>query len=142
MEPKDILLNYKWKNYFNISLLLPIYLCVGVVLLVGIMYLIFSHDPANGSLESVVGFLGVSLMLLFVGSIAVVISYLVWFIMATDTLFQYLGINRMIGNILNLVGIFVFPCLSFIILPLYFWLKMKDYWLVKGQRSSWKAVAY
>jgi hypothetical protein len=143
MDNQSILLNDKWKNYFNWTILYPtlffVFSFIAVILFV-ISSIIGLGEPLHNHLSGwTTAFIGT----FFIGFILFIISmfvYFIWFIIASDTLFTLLGINRVTGNVLNIVGLFIFGGISFLILPIYFWIKMRDYWLSKGQNYSWRAV--
>jgi hypothetical protein len=149
MDNQSILLNDKWKHYFNWTIIYPT-IFFALIFVIIFQFVIGSiltlGDPSHSHLSSgdIFGLATGLVGIFFIGFIFLILAmfvYLVWFIIASDILFTLLGINRLTGNLLNLAGLFIFGGISFLILPIYFWIKMRDHWNEKGQKYSWRAVA-
>lgn len=148
MDNHSLLLNSKWKNYFNWTVIYPLiffFLFITIVFLVALIG--FSSVLAKDSFEVftaplmviAVAMAGTMTLGYFALTIGMIV-YWIWFIIASDNLFKMLSINRLAGNILNLLGLFILPGLSFLILPIFFWIKMRDYWDTKAINANWRAV--
>ena len=137
----DNILNKKWNNFFNWTILYPIIFLLTLVLVFTICAtIIFSGDYniVNSTILSSVATLGVMLTVLgsILGSLGL-LFYLIWYFVAADTIFQLLGENRVAWNILNII-LFIFS--GFLIMPIILWFKLKGYWGNKSIMSNWKAV--
>ena len=148
MDMHSQLLNRKWKNYFNWTVIYPLIFFFAFILIMflgvflGFASMLVSQTVAVFAEPLVMLFMGVA-GLMTVGILVLIIGvlfYWVWFIIASDNLFKMLNMNRVVGNLLNLIGLFIFPGLSFLILPIIFWIKMRDYWDNKRINASWRAV--
>jgi hypothetical protein len=145
MDNNSALLNAKWKNYFNWTIIYPtVFFTLFIVAIVGtIINQVSSLGTQSFEHLSNGNVLGLGIVvfgLAFFAFIIAMLVYTVWFVMASDTLFVLLGVNRTLGNVLNIVGLIIFGGLSFFILPIYFWIKMREYWLVRGEKFNWRAV--
>ncbi len=144
MDNQAILLNNKWRNYFNWTILYPAIFFASTFLIALLFILNYVVGMSDPSIENLFSWTGGVIATFFFGIIlflSAMFIYLIWFIIASDTLFNLLGINRVAGNVLNIVGLLFFGGLPFLILPIFFWIKMRDYWHSKGQNYSWRAVA-
>lgn len=148
MDMHSDILNRKWKNYFNWTVVYPLILFCASILLVLFAVLLSFTTLLTNDLNSMMAIPFVALVMAMTGAMTLgffvcavgVFVYLFWFIIASDNLFKSLNINRIAGNLLNLTGLFILPGLSFLILPIFFWIKMRDYWNNKGVNASWRAV--
>lgn len=146
MNIDDNLLNKKWQSYFNWTISIP--LIFFILFPIAIIFLLIlgvitvntagqSVNPDNVFMLASGGLAGLAVIIFFAAPLLLI--YTIWFILASDALFKALNLDRVAGNILNLIGIFVIP-ISFFVLPIFFWIKMRDYWDVKGLNYSWRAV--
>lgn len=148
MDIQSALLNRKWKNYFNWTVIYPFLLLFGIMALAIIVVLLSFSTLLTNDLNTMIAVPFIALVMAMMGTVTLlfilctvgVFVYLIWFIVASDYLFKLLNVNRTVGNILNLIGIFVIPGLSLLILPIYFWIKVRDYWSDRNINSSWRAV--
>lgn len=128
------LLNKKWSSFYNWTILYPsLILLVG---LLGLSYFIFSYIR-NLHIESAAnymigvffgayfGFVILGLFLLF---------YMIWFVIASDSIAKTLGWNRLVFNILNLIAVFTG---LFFITIIVLWIKVKDVFEENGFDTSW-----
>lgn len=133
----DSLLNNKWKQYFNWTLIYPVFFIIGYIILIAMV--ILSNWNSINSPDGFIVALGSSLTLILIFPI-LFIGYSIWFFFASDKLFQLLHMDRMLSNIFNIGSFFLLPGLSLLITPIILWIKIKDYWNEKGMISSWRGV--
>jgi hypothetical protein len=142
MTHEDFLLNKTWNRFFNLAVILPI-----VVALTGVFFLMLAFVgffslsyAANQSIDLAL-FSGSALLIVLVCTFLILwFAYLIWFVIESDSLFKLLGMNRIVGNSLNIVGLIVFSGLSFLVLPILFYIKVRDYWHDRGMHPNWKGV--
>lgn len=148
MDMHSQLLNRKWKNYFNWTVIYPlIFFFTFIVIMFLVVFLGFASMLVNATFATFIApFIAMFMAMagvMTLGVFALVVGmlvYWIWFIIASDNLFKMLDMNRLVGNLLNIIGLFVLPGISFFILPIIFWVKMRDYWDNKGINASWRAV--
>lgn len=153
MDTKAQLLNQRWRTYFNLAIVFPIMMSILSfgTLLMTILYYMTGNNMVNAFWNSttwtdteVVGSVLIGGIIMVVLSMLIAILmliYLIWFFIASDGLFDLLGIDRTTGNILNVIGVFVIPGVSFLFLPIFFWIKVRNYWIERGQDYNWRALA-
>lgn len=146
MDIDNHALNKKWQSYFNWTITIPLIffvlfpIAIVFLLILGVITVNTAAQTVN--MDSIFmlasgGLAGLAFIVIFAAPLLVI--YTIWFILASDALFKALNIDRVVGNILNLIGIFVIP-ISFFVLPIFFWIKMRDYWDSRGLNYSWRAV--
>lgn len=130
------LLNKKWSSFYNWTILYPsLILLIGVL---GLSYFIFSsishlHFNVENTVNYMLGvFFGAYFGFIILG--IVLLFYIVWFIIASDSIAKVLGWNRLVFNALNFLAIF--SGLYFITI-LVFWIKIKDIFEENGFHTSW-----
>lgn len=143
----DSYLNESWRKFFNWSIIFPFILflaimCAGLFIVVH-LFMPSTYDAlGNMSDNQALGLMFGTIAGSTLGIIVLGLLYLIWviwFILASDNLFKLLNINRALGNILNIIGIFC-SGLSFLIVPIFFWIQVKSYWNSLNIPSSWRAV--
>lgn len=146
MKEIDKLINQKWKIYFEWGIVIPFCFSMAITALFSYGFVVFFKSAAavnNLNIQAFISFfLGDGLRSSFViyGTSFLYILYVVWFIYATDQLLKLMNLDRKIGNVINIIGIFVFMGLSFMVFPIYFWFQLKEYWKFKGIPNNWRAV--
>lgn len=133
----DILLNNKWKQYFNWTLIYPAFFIIGYILLIA-MIIVSNWNSLNAP-DGLIVALGSSLTLILIFPI-LFIGYSIWFFFASDKLFQLLYMDRKLSNIFNIGSFLLLPGLSMLVTPIILWIKIKDYWNERGTISSWRGV--
>ena len=115
------LLNKKWTSYFNWSVLYPSYFLLFTIgLFICLASVTFFINFKFELLLSILFILGFSV---FVPIIIIVFIYTIWFLIASDTLFQLLGYNRLLANIINIL--LTYSGFGFITI-IFLWMKIKD----------------
>lgn len=145
MTHEDFLLNKTWNRFFNLIIILPIAVALMgglflIVILLGFSNLAMNFIITGGYMDASFISGSVLLMISIIIFVALWFMYLIGFIIESDSLFKLLGMNRIVGNSLNIVGLIVFSGLSFLVLPILFYIKVRDYWHDRGMHPNWKGV--
>lgn len=115
------LLNKKWSSYYNWTITYPAYFIIFIIIgMAGIIYSGFNESYEDYTSATAMFF---SVYFIIIGFLVAIIPYVLWFIIASDSLAKTLGWNRLLFNILNIFALF--SCLYFITI-LVFWIKIKD----------------
>lgn len=146
MNTDENVLNKKWQSYFNWTISIPLIFFVLFPMAILFLFILgvvtVNNSPNTMTPDNIFMFAGgglAGLAFIVIFAAPLLLIYTIWFILASDALFKDLNIDRVVGNILNLIGIFVIP-ISFFVLPIFFWIKMRDYWDSRGLNYSWRAV--
>lgn len=125
-------LNKKWTSYFNWTVLYPTYFLLFIfVLFIGLAVVAFSVDFKVELLLSIFLILGFSILI----PIGIIIFiYSIWFIIASDKIFQLLGYNRLLANIINIF--LTYSGLGFITV-IVLWMKIKDIYEENNIECKW-----
>lgn len=136
MSEIDSNLNAIWNKYFNTALIAaPLTLLTYVVTFV--MIAVYGRQIFNGDFATFI----VTTLALYWAAIGAVAIYAIWFIIKSDRVFKLLGINRIVANSLNIIGLVVIPGASFLVTPLILWLLVRDHWRDNKMDFNWKSAA-
>lgn len=125
-------LNKKWTSYFNWTILYPTYFLLFVfVFFIGLASFAFFGNFKIELLLSIFLILGFSILI----PIGIIIFiYSIWFIIASDKIFQLLGYNRLLANIINIF--LTYSGLGFITV-IVLWMKIKDIYEENNIECKW-----
>lgn len=130
------LLNKKWSSFYNWTILYPFLFIL--ILLLGLSYLLFNSifnlnvNAEAGANYMISVFFGAYFGFIIIG--VFLLFYLIWFVVASDSIAKTMGWNRLVFNILNLLA--VCSGLYFITI-IVFWIKIKDIFEENGFDTSW-----
>ena len=129
-------LNKKWTSYFNWTVIYPsLFLILVFFGFIGSVFLLFNsgiNNDINLLIGEALGFsFGAILLFIFLGF--GIFIYIVWYFLASDTLFKLLNFNRLLWNIINIV--LFFSGLYFITLTIL-WFKIKELYVKNGINCS------
>ena len=123
MLDKDKILN-QWTSYKRYYIYLSLGSLVAfIVLCVQIWHIIsdtiLQIDTSGTALAWSLGLNSIGIIASILLITILQLIFVCWFIFASDTLFALLKKDRLLCNVLNILGIFVFFGLSFIVTPIY-----------------------
>jgi lysylphosphatidylglycerol synthetase-like protein (DUF2156 family) len=107
--------NIVCKTYFKKTLIFaPMALIASVIILI---YTLGYSQQIFGYMENFVA----AAFITTIVAIGALVVYALWFISATDKIFQLLNHNRVVSNTLTVIALFILPGISFILIPLIVW---------------------
>ena len=114
-------LNKKWSSYFNWTVLYPSYFFFFLFIIFIIIFsMAFLGDFKMNALIPI--FFVLSFVVIY-PIIFLLFIYSIWFVISSDKLFQILGYNRLLANIINVF--LTFSGFGFLTV-IFLWIKIKD----------------
>lgn len=149
----NVLLNTKWRNYFNWVVIIPFFCALAFIACAIFMMsniIMYNFNGMSMSPDSIdpdkmiVIFLHGSIWAYFVLRTAALCAlvYWVWYFFATDSILKILGENRTLWNVLNGLFFLLSGGILNCIVTFYLWLKIRNHWEEEKLTYDWRAVAY
>lgn len=137
-------LNIQWKDFLRIFCLYPLSQIGLIILLIVQLWGIVSgsNDASDALFKSdwaafsVVAMNAIGIIVTIILALVTNIGFTLYYIYKSDCLFKLLNENRLFLNILNVVGLW-FGGLSFLIMPIYLMIKVKDHHKQNGFAYGW-----